>query len=91
MTSRPASDHKQDTAPPPVVPLDTVPAEYARNRVLDSTQAANFLGLSLPHFRRQYRLGKVPKPIRITERKLGWPFGVLNDFVASRSSVREAT
>ncbi|WP_131196854.1 helix-turn-helix transcriptional regulator [Lichenihabitans psoromatis] len=77
-------------APPPFVPLDSVPAEYARNRVLDSQQAADFLNLSLPHFRRLYRLGKVPRPIKITERKLGWPFGLLNDFVASRTKAREA-
>ena len=74
----------------PVVPLDSVPADYARNRVLDSQQAADFLNLSLPHFRRLYRLGKVPKPIHITERKLGWPFGLLDDFVAARTADREA-
>ena len=77
---------QQSTAPAAVVPLDTVPADYARNRVLDSTQAATFLGLSVCHFRRQYRAGKVPKPIKITTRKLGWRFGELSDFVASRSS-----
>lgn len=76
--------------PMALVPLDSVPPEYARNRVLDSKQAAQLLGLSLPHFRRQYRLGKVPSPIRITERKLGWPFGLLADFVAERTAAREA-
>lgn len=80
----------RSTAPVALVPLDTVPAEYARNRVLDSQQAAHFLGLSLPHFRRLYRLGKVPLPIHITERKLGWPFGLLADFVAERTAAREA-
>ena len=89
MTLRP-SPTNTDTAPSPVVPLDGVPVAYARNRVLDSQQAATFLGLSLPHFRRLYRLGKVPRPINITERKLGWPFGVLNDFVVSRTAAREA-
>lgn len=67
-----------------------MPAEYARNRVLDTKQAADFLNLSVSHFRRQYRLGKVPKPISITARKLGWPFGLLSDFVAERTAARKA-
>lgn len=89
MTLRP-SPTKTETAPAPIVPLDTVPAEYARNRVLDSQQAADFLGVSLPHFRRLYRLGRVPRPINITERKLGWPFRLLDDFVAAKTEAREA-
>lgn len=63
-----------------------LPADLARSRVIGASEAARFLNLSLPHFRRQYRAGKVPKPIKITERKLGWRFGDLNDFVASHTA-----
>lgn len=76
--------------PMALVPLDSVPPEYARNRVLDSKQAAAFLGLSLSHFRRLYRLGKVPRPINISERKYGWPFGLLSDHVDECTAAREA-
>ena len=86
MTTQPS---QFGAAPSPTMPLDPVPAEYARNRVLDSQQAADFLGISLPHFRRMYRLGRVPRPIKITDRKLGWPFGVLNDFVAAQTAAQK--
>lgn len=62
------------------------PFDRERARVLGSKEAAAFLGLSLPHFRRLYRLGKVPKGIRVGERKLGWPVGVLADWLATRAA-----
>jgi hypothetical protein len=37
-----------------------LPASLNRDRVLDSAQAANFLGISVPHFRRLYRAKRVP-------------------------------
>ena len=50
----------------------TLPAEAERNRILDSTQAATFWGVSRAHWRRLYHARRVPMPIRIGERKLGW-------------------
>lgn len=50
-----------------------------RSRMLDSSQAAEFWGVSLPHWRRLYREGKVPQGIRIGKRKLGWRVGDLID------------
>ena len=67
---------------PPVI----IPAELQRDRLLDSEQAALFLGFSLAHFRRLYRNGVVPTPIRIGERKLAWRAGALADFVAAKES-----
>ena len=49
-----------------------LPADLARHRVLDSQQSAAFLNISLPHFRRLYRAKRVPEPIRLSSRKLGW-------------------
>jgi predicted DNA-binding transcriptional regulator AlpA len=63
-----------------------LPASLNRDRVLDSGQAANFLGISLPHFRRLYRARRVPPPIMIGYRKYGWQAGVLVDFVAAKTS-----
>src|ERR1700722_2561474 len=62
-----------------------LPASLSRDRVLDSEQAAKFLGISLPHFRRLYRAKRVPSPIMIGYRKYGWQVGVLVDFVAAKT------
>ena len=44
-------------------PAPTAPFDRERAKVLGSAEAAAFIGLSLPHFRRLYRLGKVPKKL----------------------------
>jgi prophage regulatory protein len=67
-----------------------LPTSLNRDRVLDSAQAANFLGISLPHFRRMYRTKRVPPPIMIGYRKLGWQAGVLIDFVAAKTAEKAA-
>ena len=69
------------TAPQPTAPFDR-----ERAKVLGSAEAAAFIGLSLPHFRRLYRLGKVPKGIQVGERKLGWQVGVLADFLDAKTA-----
>jgi len=63
------------------VPL---PPSLERERLIDSGQAAVLLGFSLPHFRRLYRAGKVPAPLRIGERKFGWKAGTLTDWLAAQ-------
>jgi len=68
---------------PPVQP--DLPPSLNRDRVLDSEQASNFLGMSLVHFRRLYRAKRVPPPIMIGYRKYGWQAGVLIDFVAAKT------
>lgn len=62
-----------------------LPPSLNCDRVLDSAQAANFLGISVPHFRRLYRAKRVPSPIMIGYRKYGWQVGVLVDFVAAKT------
>jgi predicted DNA-binding transcriptional regulator AlpA len=64
--------------------LNTLPPDLGRNRILDSRNAAEFWGVSLPHWRRLYRAGKVPPPIPIGDRKKGWRVGALIDGLASR-------
>ena len=66
--------------------LNNLPAEAGRSRVLESNAAAAFWGVSLPHWRRLYRAGKVPAPVRIGERKLGWRLGDLIDGLAQRAA-----
>lgn len=64
--------------------LASLPSDLGRNRVLDAAVASAFWGVSLSHWRRLYRTGKVPRPIKIGERKLGWRIGALADALAVR-------
>ncbi len=57
----------------------TLPAFLDRNRILNVDQMAEGLGFSVAHLRRLYRTGKIPKPVQIGGRKLGWPAGTLID------------
>jgi predicted DNA-binding transcriptional regulator AlpA len=66
--------------------LNTLPPDLGRNRVLDSRNSAEFWSVSLPHWRRLYRAGKVPPPILIGDRKYGWRVGDLIDALAKRAS-----
>ncbi len=56
-----------------------------KSRILNSAQSAQFIGLSIPHFRRLYRCGKAPKPLLIGERKYGWRAGDLVQWLATRA------
>lgn len=66
--------------------LNQVSAEFSRNKVLNTAEAANFLNFSVSHFRRMYRNGGVPAPIQLSARKLGWKLGDLIDWVATRQT-----
>jgi predicted DNA-binding transcriptional regulator AlpA len=61
--------------------LDHLPPEVVRRRVLSTQEAARFCNYSVPHWRRLYRSGKVPKPIRLSARKYGWTIGTLLDLI----------
>lgn len=75
-----------ETARPPSRFAVALPSLLERDRVINSEQAAALLGVSLAHFRRLYRAGKVPAPLRIGERKYGWQAGVLKDWLASKKT-----
>ena len=64
--------------------LADLPSDLGRSRILDAAMASAFWGVSLPHWRRLYRTGKVPHPIKVGERKLGWRIGDLADALAVR-------
>ena len=64
--------------------LSSLPAELRRDRILSAAASATYWGVSLPHWRRLYRTGKVPHPIKVGERKLGWRVGALADALNAR-------
>jgi predicted DNA-binding transcriptional regulator AlpA len=64
--------------------LANLPSDLGRNRILDAATASEFWGVSLAHWRRMYRTGAVPKPIKVGERKLGWRVGALADALNAR-------
>ena len=64
--------------------LANLPFNLGRDRILSAAASAAFWGVSLPHWRRMYRIGAVPKPIKIGERKLGWRVGALVDALKAR-------
>lgn len=66
--------------------LNHLPSEIARHRILNSTEAAAFWGVSVPHWRRLYRANEVPCPIKLGARKLGWRVGDLIDALAARAA-----
>ena len=66
------------------ITFDHLPPDFARRRLLDTAEAAEFCKLSIPHWRRLYRSGKVPKPVRLSARKYGWRVGDLLDFIDAR-------
>ena len=70
--------------------LDNIPASLNRERLLDTVQSAEFLNLSVVHFRRMYRAGKVPPPVKIGERKYGWRLRTLIEFVSSKMEAAAA-
>jgi hypothetical protein len=67
--------------------LDDLPADIGRNRIVDADTSAAFWGVSLPHWRRMYRSGRAPLPIKVSDRKLGWRIGDLVDGLAKRADV----
>ncbi len=61
--------------------LDALPTQFARHRVLDTAEAAAFCRFSIAHWRRLYRSGKAPAPVRLSARKYGWRIGDLIDWI----------
>lgn len=57
-----------------------------RSRILTPAEAAAFWGMSLSHWRRMYRRGQTPRPIRLSARKLGWRVGDLIDGLEKRNT-----
>src|SRR5215208_7771238 len=60
---------------------EALPPELARSRVFETAEAAAFCGFSVAHWRRLNRSGKIPKPVPLSTRKLGWRAGDLIDWL----------
>lgn len=69
--------------------LAHLPPDIARRRVLGTKDAAAFIGLSVPTFRRMKDRKAVPAPILLSERRLGWRIGDLADWLDARSEGRD--
>ena len=63
----------------------SLPADAAVHRVLNSKQTAEVANTSERQIRRMVRAGTFPKPIRLTDRKIGWK---LSDLLAHFESRR---
>jgi len=70
--------------------LDTLPTELARHRILSTRETCEFVGISVPEWRRMRGSGEAPAPIMIGTRKHGWRVGDLIDWIASRPQQQSA-
>jgi predicted DNA-binding transcriptional regulator AlpA len=66
--------------------LADLPPELARHRVLDAAQSADFVGLSVSHWRRIVRAKQAPQPVQLTERRIGWRAGDLVAWLAEKAT-----
>lgn len=86
MRAQTVADKKAAKRATVIAALNNLPGSIGRHRVLDAAMAAQFWGVSLPHWRRLYRARKVPAPFKVGERKLGWTAGMLIDAQAERAA-----
>ncbi|MGH1570241.1 helix-turn-helix transcriptional regulator [Methylobacterium sp. P31] len=68
----------------------TFGVDLSRHQVIGAAEAANLAGVSLDHWRRLYRAGAVPRPLKIGLRKVGWRRGDLFDWLAARAAQADA-
>lgn len=68
--------------------VSTLPPEIARSRVLCTADAAAYCAISVSHWRRLYRAGLIPAPVKLGTRKLGWRLGDLVDWLDERTGAR---
>jgi prophage regulatory protein len=62
-----------------------LPTDLEQDRVIGTAQAAAYLGYSTSHFRALVAQGRMPKPIRLSSRKLGWRVSTLRALIDSKS------
>ena len=68
--------------------FQTLPVELARNRIVSTADAAEFIGVDIQLFRKMIKNGSVPAPIKLSERVRGFRLGDLSDWVAARAAER---
>jgi len=69
--------------PSPDDPPVKLPAFLERSRIINVVEMAALLGYSVEHTRRLYRTGKIPAPVKIAGRKVGWPAHVAGKLVGA--------
>lgn len=68
--------------------LQQLPSDLARNRLVNTRAAAEYIGVDVQAFRRMIAAGTVPAPIQLSERVRGWRLGELSDWVEARAAER---
>jgi len=68
-----------------------LPLDVARNRVVNTADAAAYIGVDVQMFRRMVGSGSLPTPIKLSERVRGWRIGELSDWIAARAAERGAS
>ncbi len=69
--------------PTPDDPPVKLPAFLERSRIINVVELSALLGYSVEHTRRLYRTGKIPAPVRIAGRKVGWPAHIAGKLVGA--------
>lgn len=65
-------------------PVTSLPADIAGRRILSTSQAAEYVGMSDKHWRLMHGRGETPRAKRIGERRLGWRLSDLDAWIDSR-------
>jgi prophage regulatory protein len=63
-----------------------LPADIARQRVLDERTAAKFIGVSPMTLERLRKTGAAPRHLRLTERRLGYRLADILDWLDARAA-----
>jgi predicted DNA-binding transcriptional regulator AlpA len=67
-------------------PPTEYPNDLLRDRIVGTAEAARFAGFSTSHWRCLVKGGRVPPPIRLSERKLGWRISTLRAWIAEKEA-----
>jgi predicted DNA-binding transcriptional regulator AlpA len=62
----------KETSKKTTLPEPRLPESLTLERVLDAKQGAELFGVSVATFRRLHRTKKLPAPVQISDRRLGW-------------------
>jgi excisionase family DNA binding protein len=60
-----------------------LPNGLSHQQILTVAQTATLLGVSVPTVRRLRKAKKLPAPIRLSERRIGWRAGDLIEHIAA--------
>jgi predicted DNA-binding transcriptional regulator AlpA len=62
---------------------NALPNALSHQQILTVTQTATLLGVSVPTVRRLRKTKKLPQPIRLSERRIGWRAADLIEHIAA--------